>query len=980
MLVFVSACEEVVQVESITVTGELSVEVGEQAAYTAVIMPIEAQNAPVTWSIVNGTGEATITTNGVMSALSPGTVTVKAVARGVEGELSVSITLAATGVSISGPDAVMLGSTGTYDFTLEPENATFKSAVWAVLAGTGSATITQEGLLTPVNAGTVTVRINVDGMIETKQVTIKTPVTSFTINGPAEVRMEETPTYTISLLPPDADVDEVVWSVSEGTGDATITQAGVLTPVSAGTVTVSVDVDGLLEEIEVEIIVSVASIEVVGEEVILPSARPEYEALVLPENAKYNDVVWSVVNQTGSATITQAGVLTPVTSGLITIVATADGIEGTLEVEIEQDDRLLGTPRPSHLLATPENTLFVDGQWELAEVVEGLEVEFARQVYDVMFTQEASRSNAGVFFSVPNDVDISRMQYFAIKVTGMTQTPGVNPTVSVQLRDFASGLFLFNDQQTEIEITQANQWLVFSVSNRYRLQTEDRDLRILVDPHFTASGNAGQLTIQQVVFFGDQDPVTEPQLLTPLKNAHWEATPVFTAEAATDEIDGVTVDVIHAKASVEAVSGWRALPAYVLEDIARKTHVTFKVKLLTEGLTANPRLLVTLGDTDVQNVTITRPAPETEAVYQTVTVAIPQAMRTENNMWAARYIQVKANTGGTPQAVEYYIYDFKLMGDANPTPITATRTVLGGPNVPLSGSINYVENATAIQVPANDEPAHVLFTPNAGSTLSKLEFGYEKTTGNSAAREGMNGVYVKIQGSAGVEINIQQGWGDGWADESQRKFALDGTVQEVYIIALNRSSITTGTGWFPFQFGATIPGDLEDVEIKIYEFAFTAIFPEQEPVYSEQIHFGQFIEGGNTVVTVDEEDIDTMTVEYNEQGHAIAQVNLDNQANHIVGIAVNNHIRNMNTLTLHIQGEVGTQVTIKLAYGNMFNMDVDYVHTFTSNEVEEIVINIQDRDALKVNKISVSLFFSLNEVETTTQFIVQGAFFSGIEE
>jgi len=123
-----------------------------------------------------------------------------------------------------------------------------------------------------------------------------------------------------------------------------------------------------------------------------------------------------------------------------------------------------------------------------------------------------------------------------------------------------------------------------------------------------------------------------------------------------------------------------------------------------------------------------------------------------------------------------------------------------------------------------------------------------------------------------------------------------------------------------------------------------------------------------------------MVVDYNEHGHAIAQVNLDNAQNHVVAVAVNSHLRNMNTLTLHIQGEVGTQVTIKLAYGNMFNMDVDYVHTFTSNEVEVIVIDIQDRDALKVNKISVSLFFSLNEVDEPVQFIVQGAFFSGIEE
>jgi hypothetical protein len=973
-LAFLFACDQIA-VTSITVSGDEEVAVGDEATYTAVILPTEAQSRTVTWSVEETGGEATITTDGVLTGVAPGTVTVVATVGSAEGTFEVLITQDVESVTVSGPDVVMMDDTGTYTFDVVPATAPVETSSWLVLAGTGSATIDNDGILTPVTAGTVTVRATVNGVIGTKEVTLKVPVASVSIVGPLEVRLEQEPTYTTDIQPPEADPEEEVWSVVDGTGSATITAEGVFTPVTAGTVTLKVEVGDVFDEIIIDIIISVDSVEVVGPESILPSENPTYTAEILPIDATHQDVEWAVVDGTGSATIDDQGVLTPVNSGSVMVTATADFVQGQLEVDIQEDDRLLGTPRPSHVLATPENTVYVDGMWEPEGDVTGLDIVFDRQVYDVMFTAEASRSAQGVVFYIPSDVDLSRMQYFGIKMTGSTETPGVNPTVAVHMYDMTTGLSLYNDQNTEIELTDDNQWIVFQVSNRYRLQTENRDLAIVVDPHFTASGNAGTVTMQQVVFFGDAAPVTEPELLTPLKNAHWEATPVITAQAAVDEIDGIMTDVVHVQASAEAVSGWRALPAYVLEDISRKTTITFKVKLLTPDLPSDPKLLVTLGDSDIVNKTITRPAEGVDPVYQTVTVAIPDAMRTEANMWAARYVQIKTNSGGN-LAVEYYIYDFDLTGDADPEPIIATRTNLGGDNVPLSGSINYVENGVAAQVPAAEDPAPVLFQPNDNQTLSKLEFGYSKTTENAAARAGMNGVYVRIQGTPGIDINLQQGWGDGWADESQRRFVLDGTVQEIFIIATNRSSITTGTGWFPFQFNATMPtDDMTDVEIKIWEFAFTAILPEEEPIADKDIMFKGFMEGGNTIVG----ETDTMVVTYDIDGNAIATVNEDNAANHVVAIANDADIRHMNQLTIMIKGEIGTSVTIKLAYGNMFNYDEDYVHTFTTDQMETIVIDIIDRDALKTPKISLSLFFDMNGVVAPADFTVYGAHFSGVE-
>jgi hypothetical protein len=63
----------------------------------------------------------------------------------------------------------------------------------------------------------------------------------------------------------------------------------------------------------------------------------------------------------------------------------------------------------------------------------------------------------------------------------------------------------------------------------------------------------------------------------------------------------------------------------------------------------------------------------------------------------------------------------------------------------------------------------------------------------------------------------------------------------------------------------------------------------------------------------------------------------------------------------------------------MFNMDTDYVHTFTTNDFETIEITILDRDALKVPKISISFFFDLAEVAAPTEFIVREVYFFGLE-
>ena len=62
---------------------------------TATISPSDATNTNVTWSVTNGTGSATIDSNGVLTGVSNGTVTVNATAKDgstVCGKTTITIT------------------------------------------------------------------------------------------------------------------------------------------------------------------------------------------------------------------------------------------------------------------------------------------------------------------------------------------------------------------------------------------------------------------------------------------------------------------------------------------------------------------------------------------------------------------------------------------------------------------------------------------------------------------------------------------------------------------------------------------------------------------------------------------------------------------------------------------------------------------------------------------------------------------------
>jgi sorbitol-specific phosphotransferase system component IIA len=221
----------------------------------ATVYPLTA-NQNVTWSIVNGTGEATISTAGLVTASENGTVWAKAVSAQDQTKMdSLMITIsnqqppvASLSVSTQGSvPAVITTPGGTLQMvaTVLPVNAN-QDVTWSIVPGTGSAVISTSGLVTAQTNGTVWAKAVSDQnntIRDSLMITISNqpvPITGLTVSTQGSVPPEiTTPGGTLQMvatvLPANA-VQDVTWSIIPGSGSAVISTSGLVTAQTNGTI------------------------------------------------------------------------------------------------------------------------------------------------------------------------------------------------------------------------------------------------------------------------------------------------------------------------------------------------------------------------------------------------------------------------------------------------------------------------------------------------------------------------------------------------------------------------------------------------------------------------------------------------------------------------------------------------------------------------------------------------------------------------
>jgi uncharacterized protein YjdB len=367
----ITISNQIVPVTGITVTGA-----GGRSAITAAngslqlnaaVLPANATNKTLIWSVTGGAMLASISASGLLTAIDNGTVTVNAAAvdgSGVSGSIDITISnqvIPVTDITVSGAGGLSTISTdnGILQLNAEilPANATHKAVTWTVANGTGKASVNPSGLLTAIENGTVTAIATAtdgSGVYGSAVITLSNqiiPVTGVSISGAGGSAIITTDNGTLQLtatvMPANATDQTVSWSETDGTGQAAINSTGLVTAISNGSVTITAtanDGSGIFGTLVVSIntgLISVSGLTVTGAGgsniINTNQGSLQLTETVLPSNATDKTVTWSVINGTGQATISTTGLVTALDNGIVTARATANdgsGIFGTLIITI----------------------------------------------------------------------------------------------------------------------------------------------------------------------------------------------------------------------------------------------------------------------------------------------------------------------------------------------------------------------------------------------------------------------------------------------------------------------------------------------------------------------------------------------------------------------------------------------------------------------------------------------------------------------
>ena len=179
-----------------------------------------------------------------------------------------------------------------------------------------------------------------------------------TLSGSDSVFVNGSIQMTTDVFPKNASDTTVSWSVINGSGEATISETGMLKATATGVVTVKViaNIDPqIVDSMEVYIIdnnddVEIESINVTSlnnSDSVSISETLKMVAVITPEDATNKDVLWSVDELDGSATISTDGELTPATTGKVLVIATAKSnceVTGEKEIIIYENNATSITP------------------------------------------------------------------------------------------------------------------------------------------------------------------------------------------------------------------------------------------------------------------------------------------------------------------------------------------------------------------------------------------------------------------------------------------------------------------------------------------------------------------------------------------------------------------------------------------------------------------------------------------------------------
>lgn len=339
----------------------LSLTVGQTSQLGATVRDVSGQALPgtsVTWSSSN-TAAATVNSSGLVTAAGAGSAVVTATSGGKSGSVTVQVAGVSTPVAVStvtlstSSASLTVGQTATLVAT--PRDASGNALTGRVVTWTSSnssvASVSSAGVVTAVAAGSATVTATSENRSASASVTVTTvaPVAvASLVLSPASASVQVGSTTTLTATPRDEAGNTlsgrtIAWSTSNA-AVATVSPAGVVSGLAAGTATITATSEG--KSASAVVTVSTAPPAPVASVAVSPAAHTftalgqtlQLGATVLDSQGQAlagRAVTWSTSNA-AAADVDATGRVTAKALGSAVVTGTVEGKSAAVQVTVNQ--------------------------------------------------------------------------------------------------------------------------------------------------------------------------------------------------------------------------------------------------------------------------------------------------------------------------------------------------------------------------------------------------------------------------------------------------------------------------------------------------------------------------------------------------------------------------------------------------------------------------------------------------------------------
>ncbi len=316
--------------------------VGDKTTLSASLILGNTYIDNLTWAS-SDEGVATVNSSGVVTALSPGCVTIKALIgsrAGLSCELTVLRPIESISFEKSEIDIFVRDEPTTLAATILPENAGNRLLIWES-SDANIATVDQNGQVSAIFPGTAIISVKSANRTKIKAsctVNVKQHVECVSLNKTVFSLREDSTEKLVAMVFPVSATDQTIVWISSNSDIATVNQNGLVSGISEGTAQITA-VSNDNNEVQAKCLVNVyydrvESISLDKTHIYLyPGHTSLLEVTILPETAKNKSVTWSS-NNTNIATVNQDGLVTGISIGSAAITATSQENGLTAECEV----------------------------------------------------------------------------------------------------------------------------------------------------------------------------------------------------------------------------------------------------------------------------------------------------------------------------------------------------------------------------------------------------------------------------------------------------------------------------------------------------------------------------------------------------------------------------------------------------------------------------------------------------------------------